>query len=459
MNIQLVLARKSLVLTGSILMSLLAAPVCGQTDQVTTPPPNLILSNYGSVPVGPFGGLEGAAYVARVSDPSAAWFNPAGLARQSTAQISGSAGVYQRTSISPQSLPNRGGSIQQLPNFVGFTFVPKPDITVGVALVTTNAWNQETDSELITTVASGQQRFAYSADSDYERRVLAFSAGYHRDGPWRFGGGLAFSVMSLRQVQSASDRIADSTGLRSLLVTSRASGSAIQLQAQAGAQYDTSQFRFGAALRTPGATIHRSGGVTLDGVLDAGASSLGASVFDADAAFEYHLPWEFQGGAAWVRDRVELELDLQAYSSIGAYPMLSTPNPTVIYGDAGNNQPPAILTQPFPGLTSQSDGVVDVSAGGHVKVMKNRDMRIHVGIGSSQSPVGSKDTVFSKVDLLTWTIGVSGSFAKFQFAAGFNHQSGTANDITLRNLLNGRVVQTSMDVSMTGFIYSLAYQF
>ena len=67
--------------------------------------------------------------------------------------------------------------------------------------------------------------------------------------------------------------------------------------------------------------------------------------------------------------------------------------------------------------------------------------------------------VFNKVDLLTWALGVSGSLGRLQFAAGFNHQSGTAHDVTLRNLLNGQVVQSSMDVAMTGFIYSLAYQF
>ena len=164
---------------------LLSSPAFAQVDQVTTPPPNLVVSNYDNVPVGPFGGLEGAAYVARVGDPSAAWFNPAGLARQNTAQISGSAGVYQRTSISPEALPNRGGSFQQLPNFVGFTFAPRPRLTVGAALVTNNAWNQETDAELITPVTGGQQRFAYSADSTFERRTLAFSAGYQGEGAWR----------------------------------------------------------------------------------------------------------------------------------------------------------------------------------------------------------------------------------------------------------------------------------
>jgi len=447
-----------LALTAGALW-LAALPAYAQVDQVVTPPPNLVLANYDNVPVGPFGGLEGSAYVARVGDPSAAWFNPAGLAREDTAQISGSAGVYQLTSITPEALPNRGGSFQQLPNFVGFTFVPRPRLTVGAALLTTNAWNQETDAELIAPVPDGQQRFSYSADSSYERRVLALSAGYQKNDAWRFGGGLAFSLMDVRLVQTISDRIADASTLRSLLVNSRASGSAIQVRSQAGLQYNRSSWRLGAAVRTPGATFHRTGAVTLDGLTDLGTISYGASVFDPDADLDYRLPWEFQSGAAWVRERLEVEVDLQGYSSIDSYTMLSTPKPVVVYGETGANQPPSVVTSPFRGLTSASDGVVNVSAGGHVRPLANRDLRVHMGVGSNQSPVAEADTIFNKVDLLVWTLGVSGSLGRLQFAAGFNHQSGTARDVTLRNLLNGQVVQSAMDVAMTGFIYSLAYQF
>lgn len=438
---------------------LIALPAFAQVEQVTTPPQNLVLSNYNSVPVGPFGGLEGAAYVARVGDPSGAWFNPAGLARRNEAQISGSAGVYQRTSVTPESLPNRGGSIQQLPNFVGFTFAPTPRITAGAALITANAWNQETDVESIFSVPRGQQRFAYSSDSDFERRVLAFGAGYYGGGRWRIGGGLGVSIVNLRLVQTASDRLLHAAGLDTLLVSARASGSAIQLRSQAGAQYDIAQWRFGAAVRTPALTIHRSGAVTLDGVLDTGADSIGASLFDADAAFEFHSPWELQGGAAWVSDRLELELDVQAYSSISAYSMIATQQPTLIYTDSASNRFPSVMSQAFAGLISASDSVVNVNAGGQVRLLRGRDLRVHAGIGGNGSPVGSQDAVFNRIDLLTWTLGVSGSLGRVQFAAGFNHQSGTTDDVTLHNLLNGQAVRSGLDVAMTGFIYSLAYQF
>jgi predicted porin len=80
-------------------------------------------------------------------------------------------------------------------------------------------------------------------------------------------------------------------------------------------------------------------------------------------------------------------------------------------------------------------------------------------VGSNQSPTGSEDTVFSHVDLTAWSVGVSGALGKFQFAAGLNQQSGMSRDVTLTNLLNGQPVLSPISVRLTGFIYSLAYQF
>jgi len=438
---------------------LVATPAAAQ-DLLVTPPQNMVLNNYDSVPVGPFGGLEGSAYVARVGDPSAAWFNPAGLARADTAQISGSAGVYQLTSISPQALPNQGGSLQQLPNYVGFTFTPRKGYTVGAALITTSSWVQETDSQLISTTAGGQQqRFAYSADSDYERRVAAFGVGYYGGGHWRYGGGFAISLMDLRLVASMSERIATSTGLQSLILDGRTGASAVQLRVQGGVQYDVDAWRFGFAMRTPGATFIKSSNVAFDGALDRGASSQGASVFDADAATAYHLPWEFQGGVAYAKPRGAVEFDVQAYTPVSAYALVSSSQPAVTYTDNGTGAPPTVLTRPFNGLTTASDGIVNLSAGGNVQPFEKRTLRIHGGVATNRSPVADADQIFNKVDLVSWTLGVSGTFGKFVFAAGVNHKSGSEDNVLLHNLLNGQAVTTRIDVRTTGFIYSLAYQF
>ena len=203
-------------------------------------------------------------------------------------------------------------------------------------------------------MSNGTERFGYSADSDFARRIAAAGVGYKGSPAWRVGAGIAFSLVDLRLVQGISDRIADAAGLQTLLVAGRASGSALQVRAQGGVQYDTPHIRYGAPITTPGLTIRRERTVTLDGTLDLGPASLGATLFDGNARFEYRLPWELLGGVAYVRDRVEVEVDVQGYTSIAAYSLLATDQPTLIYGDMGIGGPASVISRPFDGLTSAS---------------------------------------------------------------------------------------------------------
>ncbi|HEY1911092.1 MAG TPA: hypothetical protein VGG73_09225 [Vicinamibacterales bacterium] len=435
-----------------------AGPAAAQ-EQVVTPPPSLVLNNYASVPVGPFGGLEGSSVAARVSDPSAAWFNPAGLTREDGAQISGSAGVYQYTSVTLNALPNQSASFEQLPNFVGFTIKAKK-LTLGAALLTTNSWVQETDSQIITPTGLAVERFAYSGDSSFVQREFALSAGYYGGGKLRVGGGLSFMLMDLRLVQSVSDRVAGPTGLNSLLVTSRLLGDTVDVRAQGGVQYDLApHWRLGGTIRTPGLTMWKSATITQDGLLDSGPSSQGASVFDANAALAYDLPWEFQAGVAYVGDRAQFEVDVSGYTPIAAYAMASTANPIVVYGDSGNNGPPSVVAQPFPGFKTQSVGVTNVGAGGQLLLFKGRTLLLHGSVAENNSPVGDADQIFTRSDLLSWTLGVSGSIKKFLFSVGVNDTGGTANNQKLRNLLSGQTVTTDLNIRTIGLIYSIAYQF
>ena len=69
-------------------------------------------------------------------------------------------------------------------------------------MLTTNSWQQETDSELIFGTAASGERFGYSADAEFSKRNINLSGGCEH-GRWRFGGGLAFSVVGLRLVDTA----------------------------------------------------------------------------------------------------------------------------------------------------------------------------------------------------------------------------------------------------------------
>ena len=359
----------------------------------------------------------------------------------------------------PTALPDHRGSVQQLPNFVGLTFSPHTGYTVGAALLATNTWHQETDSELFSTVPAGQQRFwslrrlrVRPADRGDQRglrgcgRPLARGRrpGVHHDE----------SATGGQHQRSHRDHLGPPVAPRVVAgigvdaTTPRTRRRAVRGRARETRRCGPDTGGAARAIRVD----------TFDGVLAGTSGSRGASVFDGDARFEYHLPWEFQGGAAIVAARAEMEVDLQSYWPI-AYSLLSTSQPLLVYS-GGPNTPPTVSSQAVRRLTSASDGVVNVSVGGHAKLLGRRDFRVHGGIASNRSPVASADTVFSKVNLVVWSVGVSGTFGKLQFSAGLSRQAGSADDATLRNLLNGDDhAHSRIDVRTTGFIYSLAYQF
>jgi hypothetical protein len=432
-----------------------------QSPDLVTPPVNILLPNYNSVPVGPNAGTESGAYVARVGDPSAAWINPAGLSRGASAELSGSSGTFQLATVSPAVLPNSGGSIQNIPSLVGFTV---PELfggrgTLGVAVLTANEWVQGTDSQIIRNGPDGQERFAYSADAQYESIVAAASLGYVT-GRWRLGGGLALIETNLERNAVVSDRVATDTSLVSLLIASRGSGTAIQVRPLLGMQYDVSpHVLLGAAVRTPAISLYKSGSYTAEAAADSGAASQGVSFFDPSAPFDYRFPFEIHAGAAYVSPRGEIELDVHGFTPIGAYTLLSSTQPIVTYAQAGNGTGPVIGTEPFTGLTSQSRGIVNVAVGGHVALTSAGVWRIHFGARTDLSPVSPQDQVFTRVDMYGGTLGLSGTKGALVFTVGVDYHAGSSNNVMLRHLSAADATPTTIRVSTLGLIYSLAYKF
>ena len=432
-----------------------------QTPDLVTPPANILLPNYNSVPVGPNAGTESGAYVARVGDPSAAWINPAGLSRGESTELSGSSGTFQLATVSPAVLPNSGGSIQNIPSLVGFT-LPKlfgGRGTLGVAVLSANEWVQGTDSQIIRSGPDGQERFAYSADAQYESIVAAASLGYVT-GRWRLGGGLSLIETNIERNAVVSDRVATDTNLVSLLISSRGSGTAIQVRPLLGMQYDVSpHVILGAAARTPAISLYKSGSYTAEAVADNDAGSQGVSFFDPNAPFDYRFPLEIHAGAAYVSARGEIELDVHGFTPIGAYTLLSSSQPIVTYAEAGNGTGPVIGTQPFTGLTSQSRGVVNASVGGHVALTSAGVWRVHFGARTDRSPVSPHDQVFTQVNMYGGTLGLSGTKGGFVFTVGLDYHAGTSDHVMLRQVSATSATETTIRVRTLGLIYSLAYKF
>lgn len=427
---------------------------------IISPPPNIIVPNYNGIPIGPLGGLEGSAYIARASDTSAPWFNPAGLSQAGT-QLSGSVGNYQYTTITPARLPNNGGSTQHLPNLAGAT-VKWKGFTFGFALITTVGWGSGLDSVYNLTNADGNpERFTYSADSNMSQRVTAGAVGYDFGNKWRVGGGVLLTSTSITSDQIISDRINSPQGYQTLLFTSRGNGSIDALRAIFGVQVaPTSVIRIGIVTRTPGIRYGHSGLVSLDSTLNGGGPSIGASIYDGSASFDYKLPYELAGGIAAVGKRAQLEFDVKGYSSIDPYPLLASSQPITIYTDPGTGARGTTQTIPFPSITNSARAVTNYTGGGHVQVMELPfQLTLHAGIGSDHSPVSPEDhAVFGQVDFTVYTAGISGSFGKFSGAFGVNSRRGTAQNLVLQNLITGPV-QASLQIKTIGITYSLNYKF
>lgn len=295
--------------------ALLAAQAAVAQNPQALFPPNVILPNNNSLPIGEVGGLEANAYTARASDPTSLWFNPAGIAGANVSAVSASTGTFRILTVSPQKLEGNGGSIDQLPAAVGFV-LKKPfnweAWTFGFAIVRTAAWSQFTDG--IVSTPDPRQRITLSADTSFNRTTLALTMGHGGGENWRFGGGPLLDILSLRSVQSLTFREETATHVRTFLDSYRADGSQVNLRLGLGVQVDLSKHvKLGAVLRTPGVRILPGGSFNIDVVDQRGAVSDQLAFFDStNITFKYILPLEAAAGAAWVSDVGEVELNLKA---------------------------------------------------------------------------------------------------------------------------------------------------
>jgi hypothetical protein len=108
---------------------------------------------------------------------------------------------------------------------------------------------------------------------------------------------------------------------------------------------------------------------------------------------------------------------------------------------------------------SQATTAINVAVGGHVRLTDDGVWRLHFGAGTDRSGVGPEDEIFTKVNLGTVTVGVSGTKDRLQFTAGFNYRSGKADDVVIGQLDSGTLVRSGIDVRTMGIIYAVSYRF
>jgi hypothetical protein len=426
-------------------------------------PPNVILPNNESLPVGAQSGLEGNAFTARSDDSTAPWFNPSGLAAAPSSSAAISAGTFRFVTITSESENGSGSSINQVPVAAGFVLknaLANKEWTLGFSVTRTAAWKQESDFR-VTQGTDLRDRTTLSADTEFNRTTLAFAAGRKNAGSWRFGGGLLFDILSLRDVESLTFRRETDTFVDTGIASNRATGSQATIRLGMGAETDFSQnVKFGVTLRTPGVRILPGATYTADAVHQQGAVSNQASFFDADTAeFKYKLPFEGAVGLAWVSDKFEVELDVKGQTGISAYSGFSSPQSIIFISDKGDGSPAQVTQGPFPGKTFESRAIVNASVGGHLNLDQRKIWALHAGFLTDRSPVGSADTFFDRIDLYAASIGVSGTAYHVAGSLGVTYVWGTSGERSVPDLVGGTLALTKVKISNFGIIYSFSYVF
>ncbi len=372
-------------------------------------PPNVILPNNNSLPIGETGGLEANAYTARASDPASLWFNPAGIAGANVSAVSASTGTFRILTVSPQKLEGRGGSIDQLPAAVGFVLKKPFDWekwTFGFAIVRTAAWSQFTDG--VVSAPDPRERITLSADTSFNRTTVALTLGHDGGKDWRLGGGLLIDILNFRSVQSLTFRQQTETYVRTFLDSYRAAGNQVNLRLGLGTQVDLSKHvRLGAVVRSPGVRILPGGSFNIDVVDQRGALSDQLSFFDStNITFKYILPLEAAAAAAWVSDIGEIELDLKAQTGHSVYDGFSSTKSVIQITDPGDGTPARQTLTPFPGIPFAARSIVSVALGGFLNLSQDRLWKLHAGFANDPSPVASADGFFDRITLNSVTLGV-----------------------------------------------------
>jgi long-subunit fatty acid transport protein len=439
-------------------------PALAQTSPVpTVPAVSVVLPNYNTVPIGEVASLEGGAFVARADDASAGFYNSAGLARAERTSVSGSAGAFQFSSVSPEGLNNVEGSFQQIPSMFGLVLhnlLGHPTLAGGLSIVRVNAWAQAVEAESVRPGVAGANRFRFSTDATFDAWQTSLGIAYDRSDRFRLGASLDGQYTWTSRRQSIADQLTTPTGLDALNVNAIGNLSVSHLRATLATQFElTPSFHLGLVMRTPGIGVTATGSASLEGLARTGGNTATTTFFDPDAGVEYRLPFEFRGGLAWLGKRAQLEADVFSYSGNGQYQLVTTTNTVTTISDNGQGGTPIIVEQPYVSPTVDARAVINVAVGGQYHLTESGAWALHGGYATDRSPVGANDTAFTKVNLQKVTMGMSARTSMFLGSLGLQYLNGQSAPLTLGITPDGSAISTRFKVSSFGVVYSLAVLF
>jgi len=440
---------------------LLAAPSARAQSSFFLPP-SAVLTNYDRVLIGQEEALEAGAFVARVADSAAGWYNPAGLALVRRSVIGASATGYELDVIDLGQIQTTAGKVTlaQLPSYFGAVLggdvIASDRWRIGFSATKPTSWSAAVNGATLDGTAVN-----YSSRVSISTLVPTVSAAWTALPSLRLGAGFGLAITSISQTQILSMRTDPTIVDASVLRTADGTGTTWGGQGSFGVQWDvTDRLVAGACLRTPTFTIIRTGSLAFQEILAAntptGPATSQSYFNDPSATFSYHLPLNVNFGLAWREPRFDVEIDVRYHSSIPEYLLLSSGR-MVERIETSPDGRQVRTTVPFNGLTYGASTVWNFAIGGRYKL--DEAWSLHGGFYTDAAPAapGASD-IFRSVNLYGLTGGAKLKGDHLSGSLGLGISWGSSDDFVLGESGSG-APSTRLSILSVALLYAIAYRF
>jgi hypothetical protein len=421
----------------------------------------LVFPNYDNVLIGKDQAIEAGAYIARVGDSSANFYNPAGLVQSQGASLNASSTGYVFTQLTSRlsgasissskldNLPGYIGSVSEMP------FVDARNLRLGLSITRAVSWSPGGIDQTLDARSLGLGRLNYSSLASFQTQVYQVAVGLSPvwDRSLRLGLGVGLAQTSYSNNSTVSGTQGSSGPPAQFLETIRASGTDNALLLTFGAQWDViAELTVGAIVQPPGIELWNTSLVTSESS-NVGAGGSTAQYYRDDAGtFRYKLPLTIGLGATYRFRLFELEVDLRYHDAVSEYEFYRGSVPYQVTNADGT-----VTTAPPPLVRYAAKRVLNGAIGGKMRV--ERHSTVHLGFNTAFSPVADPATSpLREANLYAFSGGVDFQFGHFGASLGAGYQFGTSpgqpasgNNVT--------ILQSEILLRSFSLFYAFSYDF
>lgn len=428
---------------------------------------SIVLPNYNSNPIGERAGLQGGAFISRVNDASASWYNPAGLVKAQKSSISGNASAFA-IAQGKKTDDDEGSTFVPIPSLIGNVGKIYPNLAWGFSVATPNnikISNKVESTRNSVSLSTDNYQYIERNDGLYSLTTPGLSLATSLSKDFRIGFGVRYYMFSIRNQRNIlyinndpSNGLPFSvTDIFDLNLTSDS------IRFNIGFQHDLDDnWSWGMLLRSPNLIVSSKGEQfqIQTKLIQSGDERIDRQL-TKDIEVNYKLPYEVSTGISYTGRKWEFEANVRYYGAVSETNLLDfqlTQEGLV----TTNNGAFVKLSNTFNAQVKyEFEPVINYSVGIGRKISK--DLIAQIGAFTDKSPVKnqSSSVPFSHIDLIGFTTGISKFTHNSSTSIGVMYLSGDQEGVLREDRTASTFTADNIKQSMTiiGLMLSGSYYF